>query len=608
MIGSIFYLSNYPWVDFSNLEYYNPGKPSIVLDDEGKELMRFAIDKREVVTINEMPKHLIDAFISAEDHNFFNHGGISFKGILRSTLINLYNRKIVQGASTITQQLVKLIFYDSKKSFKRKIKEQFLALILEKQFTKYQIMERYLNHICFGYGIYGVEAASQRFWGKSVRDISVDEAATLAAIVKNPQYYCPLRDTNATEKRRNVVLYSMNKLGYINNDQYSNTKNNQLIIQLPDKNENLCLKETLRNFLESIVGKKQLYTDGYVIQTTINSNAQKEGQQIFSRHCARQQKILKCEIDGGLIALETDSGNIKAIVGGAENFSYFNRALNAKRQMGSIFKPVIYAAAIEKGISFAHTDIDEETIFAYENHQYAPKNFNHKFEGEMTLAYALSKSNNIVAVKTLLNVGSEKVTELAKKFGIENISNKYPSLALGCIDTTLIQASAMFNVFANNGKYVKPVMVLWIKDQLGKKIWKEQFVKREAIDSRTSSKVAKVLSASMERLKKIVPEKWIQSDSIGKTGTTNDARTCWFVGSTKKITTAVYIGSDDNGALGNEVYATRTALPIWLEFNNKIEVKKESFNYDPRLTTIYIHEKTGQIVTENDENAFPILV
>ncbi len=164
----IFFISYHPFVDFSCLEYYNPAKATIVFDDEDNELVRFQIDKRDVISLSEMPQHLKQAFIAAEDHGFFKHSGISYKGIIRSFLVNIYHRKIVQGASTITQQLVKLMFFDSKKSFSRKIKEQIMALVLEKQFSKEQILETYLNHVCFGNGIYGVQAASQRFWSKNV--------------------------------------------------------------------------------------------------------------------------------------------------------------------------------------------------------------------------------------------------------------------------------------------------------------------------------------------------------------------------------------------------------------------------------------------------------
>ena len=203
-LGALFYVAEQPWVDFSVLEYYNPGKPSILLDDEGNEWARFQLDKREIVSLNQIPPHLIHAFLAAEDWGFYSHSGVSIKGIVRSMLVNITNLRRAQGASTITQQLVRLLFFESQKSFKRKIKEQLLSLVVERQFTKEQILETYLNHIYLGSGIYGVEAASRAFWGKHVSAISLDEAASLASIVRYPQRYCPLYDAESNRKRRNA--------------------------------------------------------------------------------------------------------------------------------------------------------------------------------------------------------------------------------------------------------------------------------------------------------------------------------------------------------------------------------------------------------------------
>ncbi len=207
--GAAYYvLSNYT-VDFSPLAHYNPGHPSILLDDQGNEWGRFQLDRREPIPLDAMPLHVRNAFIAAEDWDFFKHGGISYKGIIRSLLVNLRCGRKKQGASTITQQLVKLLFFDSAKTYKRKIKEQIYAVLVEKQFTKEQILETYLNHVYFGFGIYGVEAASQRFWGKHAAQLSIDESATLAAIIRSPGHYCPITLPDAAKKRRNIILQSM---------------------------------------------------------------------------------------------------------------------------------------------------------------------------------------------------------------------------------------------------------------------------------------------------------------------------------------------------------------------------------------------------------------
>jgi len=219
-LGIFFYLFEKDWVDFSSLEYYEPGKPSVILDEDGREIARFQLDKREPITYDKLPDILIKAFVAAEDWNFFNHCGISFKGIARSVLVNLYHRRVVQGASTITQQLAKLMFLSYDRTFMRKIQEAFLAFQIERQFTKEQILELYLNNVYFGSGIYGVEAACRRFWNKSALDVSIDEAAVLASIAKSARFYSPLNSPENAKSRRNVVLGSMQKLGFISADQF----------------------------------------------------------------------------------------------------------------------------------------------------------------------------------------------------------------------------------------------------------------------------------------------------------------------------------------------------------------------------------------------------
>ncbi len=607
--GAIFYIAYHPFVDFSVLENYNPGKPSIVLDETGKEIMRFQVDRRDVVNIADIPDHVKNAFLAAEDHKFFSHSGISFRGIARSMLVNLYHLKKVQGASTITQQLVKLLFFNSKKNYARKIKEQILAVVVERQFTKSQILEIYLNHICFGHGIYGVEAASQRFWGVSVAEITIAQAATLAGIVRSPGKYCPLSNPEFAKSRRNVVLNSMHKLTKsITDSEYQEAKNSDLKIKIVDEKLNGHLREYITNLLENIIGKKQLYSGGYKIQTTINLEKQKVAQEVFNTQVKNLRSKLKLELNGGLVCLDVNSGAIRSLVGGIDyGKSQFNRAISAKRQMGSIFKPIIYAKAIETGAKFSDVLVDEPTTFEFDGKAWSPNNFNHEFEGPITLAQALSRSNNIVTIKLLLSVGIDKVINLASKFGLDKIDNIYPSLALGCVDATVLQSAAMFNVYANSGVYIKPYIISYIKDELGRKIFQAKPEMHQALLPIVNSQVAKVLSISMARFSKILNEKWLKSEIIGKTGTTNDSRSCWFTGSTPELTTAVYIGLDNNQPMGDNVFAVRTAFPIWLEFNRKIETTRKTFKYDSDLLEQFIDPYTGQKVSEGSEGSIAIL-
>jgi penicillin-binding protein 1A len=610
-IGALFFILNNQTIDFSILEQYHTGKASILLDDEGNEWARFQLDRRDPVLFKNIPQHVIYAFIAAEDWSFFEHNGISLKGIIRSTLVNMYHQRIVQGASTITQQLVKLLFFDSRKTFSRKLKEQLYSLLVERQFSKEQILETYLNHVYFGCGIYGIQAASNRFWNKNMEQLSIDEAALLAGIVRSPSRYCPLLCPLSCEKRRNIILRSMHKLEYLNDHDLETSLEKPLT--LANTADSICaphLKETIRITLEEIVGKNALYTDGFIIQTTLNRTLQETAQLIFKEKCQKLQKRMALNIDGGLISIEGKTGAIKALVGGKDyNQSQFNRALQAKRQIGSSIKPLIYAAALEKKLNFFDVEIDEAIEIIQDKKTWSPRNNNMKFNGPITRAYALAHSNNIVTIKTLMQVGTEKVISLAQRCHIQATLHPYPSLALGCVDTNLEEVIGMFNVFAHNGIYTKPYYISWIKNTWGKKIWKHTIVKEQVISNVIADQVAKVLESSIERFRKFFPHEWIETDAICKTGTTNDCRTCWFLGATPELTTGVYIGCDDNQSMGKNVYPVHTAFPIWLAINRSIFTTTSRFSYDLSLKEIVINKFTGQKTSYHDDpDAIPLLV
>ncbi len=599
-LGAFFFIVQNKCIDFSALDLYQTNRPSIVLDADGNEWTRFQLDRREPISYDQIPKPLVQAFIAAEDWKFFHHHGLSIKGIIRSLLVNMYHGRKVQGASTITQQLVRLLFFDAKKTFIRKFKEQMYAILVEQQYTKEQIMQAYLNHAYFGCGIYGVEAASQRFWGKHAIDLSLDECATLAGIVQLPEGYCPLMYPLSAQKRRNIVLNNMHKLGFITTQEYQQAKATPVCVKkYNDDVQAAYFKDAIRGFLEPIVGKEALYCGGLVIQSTMSRYEQRVAERVFQEQCKNMRATICKDIDGAVLVMDSKSGAIKAMVGGYDyGSSKFNRALQAKRQLGSVFKPIVYAAAIQAGFSFADTEVDEPIEMTLGSQLWSPHNWDHRFLGRITLASALSRSNNIVAIKMFLKVGAESIIELAKKCHIEGVMHPYPSLALGCVDVTVKEAIGAFNIFANNGVYVEPHYIEWVKDRWGTKIWYHTPKIEQVLPTVVSGKVSKVLAIGIERIRRIMYKgKWLSSEAISKTGTTNESRTCWFVGSTPSTTTAVYIGCDDNRSMGS-VYPNRTAFPIWREIHEALSDKKTSFDYDPRLKTVYINECTGEIVSE----------
>lgn len=606
--GALMFIYHNRCVDFTALTTYNEARPSIVLDDEGTEWARFQLDWREPITLEQLPPHLINAFIAAEDWSFFSHNGISLKGIIRSTLVNLYHRRKMQGASTITQQLVRLLLFDSAKTFARKLKEQCMAIVVEQQYTKEQILETYLNHVYFGCGIYGVEAAAQRFWNKSAAHVTVDEAAVLAAIMRSPARYCPLLCPLSCEKRRNSVLASMRKLNFIDDATYATTRSVPLTV-IKDHPTRIAphLQEHIRIELEELIGKTTLYTEGLVIQTTLNKTIQANAQIAFNKQCSLLKKDIHPSVDGGLITIDTKTGAIKALVGGYDfATSKWNRALQARRQIGSTFKPLIYACAIEDGALFSDLEVDEPLELAQASGVWRPRNVHEIFEGTMTLARALSRSNNIIAIKTLLSVGYDPVIALARRCGISAPLHKFPSLALGCVDTTVKEVVGMFNVFAHHGTYVAPHAISWIKDQWGTKIWRYQPVRTIALSPQVSDQVAKVLEIGLNRIRPFIHEPWIETAAISKTGTTNDSRTCWFVGSSPNYTTAIYVGRDDNHPLGTNIYPLKTAFPIWLNLHRSLTTTPQQFTHDPSLQVRHINEWTGQTRSAHDKTALPI--
>ncbi|MBD3273176.1 PBP1A family penicillin-binding protein [Candidatus Dependentiae bacterium] len=597
-LGSFFYLFDYDWVDFCKLQNYDPGKPSIVLDTDNNILFRFQLDKREPVNYNNVPDILIKAFVAAEDWNFFSHYGISFRGIIRSLLINLYHGRIVQGASTITQQVAKIMFLSHERTIIRKIKDVFLAFQLERQFTKEQIMELYLNNVYFGRGIYGIKAASQRFWNKPIEQINLAQAATLAGTAKSAFLYSPLNAPLSSQRRRNLVLNNMYKLGFITKQELNNAINTKLKVTdtIPGDPILLYIQEWIRAWAEKNWGKDSLYKKGLKIKTTIDPKKQKLASKIFRTKLEETRKKSNDRLNGGLISIESNTGKIRALIGGYDfNESQYNRALQAKRQIGSSFKPFLYASALKTEVDMDYLMVDEPIEMEIGGTVWKPKNWTNRFEGQMTLLRALTLSNNIIAVKLLLHLGYEHVIKWARKFMIKSELKPYPSLALGTAEMTVKDLAASFNIFANNGNYIKPYLIEWVKDSWDKKIWKVKTKKKKVLDTITNSKMINALSYRIKRAKRIFKYRyWIDAQAIGKSGSTNEATSTWFVGSTPELTTCVYIGNDDNAPLGKHVFASSTVFPLWLNYNIDLHFDKKVFYIDPKLKEVFIDWKTGK--------------
>ena len=581
-----------------------------MLDDDGNTLATFCLDKRKTVAFDELPKVLINAFVAAEDHSFFTHSGFSLRGMARSTVTNIMKWRVVQGASTITQQLVKLLFLSYERSLVRKIKELFLSLQLERSLTKQQIFELYVGSIYYGRGTYGVAAACERFWGKQVGEVSIAQAASLAAVAKSAQHYSPLNNPEKATVRRDIILGSMHKLGFITGQQLAQALACpvELSEHLAGNPVRLYVQEWLRTWAEKQFGREVLYSQGLTIQTTINTRMQEAAENAFREVIGGLRSKLGQELNGGMVSMEAGSGKMKAVIGGYDFAqSQYNRAFQAVRQTGSSFKPLVYACAVQHGIELTSTKVDAPFRLTFPGgEEWEPQNWHKGFEGEITLLKALITSNNIVTIKTMLSVGYEPIIELSRACGIHRELKKYPSLALGTAEATVEENVGAFNIFANHGQYVKPFLVEWVKDQWGNKVYENVIEEREVLDRKTTSKMVRTLAVRMEKARRYYDDStWPDTETIGKTGSTNDSGTTWFVGSTPQITTAVYVGRDDNKGMGASVYGSQTSFPIWLKFTKATQGTRGQFYYEPSLREVSINWLTG---LESDEEDNPHVV
>lgn len=596
-VGIFFFMINSEVVDFSSLEHSQLAKPSVILDAEGREMHRFQFDKRTPITYDKMPDILIKAFLAAEDHDFFSHPGFSIRGMIRSFFVNLIHARVVQGASTISQQLIRCMFLGHERTFTRKLKELFLSIQLERQFSKQQILELYLNNIYFGRGIYGVEAASRRMWDKPVKDLSPAQAATLASVAASAYLFSPLNAPQNAVKRRNIVLSSMLNLGFISEKQYKEAISSPLDIHenLQGSPMRMYIYEQVRLWAEGMWGKDALYHRGLRIKVSIDSQMQEKAERSFKAVIDHFRPQMGPSLNGGMMSVEPWSGKVRVMIGGYDfKKSQFNRATQAHRQMGSSFKPIYYALALQQGIGADTVFVDEPFEMIQPNGEiWAPKNVYGDFEGQMTLIRALTLSNNIVSIKLFLRLGADNVVDWAHKFGLSRDLIPVPSLALGTVLASVEENVAAFNVFANNGEYVKPYMIESVRDEFGAKLWDAPTsASHHVLDARTNSLMVNMLEHRQHVVRRGTPGPWIDAESIGKTGTNNSATTTWFVGATPELTTAVYIGKDDNKSMGDQLYASTTTFPIWLNFYRSLQHKRKQFYLDPNL-----HEETINWVT-----------
>lgn len=549
-----------------------PSASSQIFDVNGNEIANIhAAENRVPVKLNQIPKDLQDAFVAVEDARFYDHSGIDPRGILRALWTNISGGEVSEGGSTITQQLAKNAYLTQERTLKRKVQEMFLALQMERQYTKQEILEMYLNQIYFGQGAYGVQAAAKTYFGKNASELDLNECAMLAGIPKSPNYYSPFNDLKAAQERKATVLDQMAKYGYISGATAKKLKKEDMKLVKPQKTTNVTTASYFIDYVTQTLiekyGADAVYQQGLKIYTTIDMDMQKAAESAMANlptfetdeHGIKQPQ-------GALVAIDPHTGQIKAMVGG-RGTDQFNRATMAERQPGSAFKPFVFAAALENNFS-SSTIIEDSPIKVGD---WEPENYNRNFNGKVTLRTVAEQSLNVPTVKISQKLGIDKPIFYAQEMGIttfvldgpQNDRNLAASLGGLTKGVTPLELTSAYGTFANKGVHIEPIAILKVLDRNGKVLEQANPQKKSVISENSAAELTGMLQGVVQRGTGTGAN--IGRPAAGKTGTTSDYLDAWFVGYTADLVAGVWIGCDDNSDLDGMTGGTMPAT-IWRLF------------------------------------------
>ena len=597
----------------SMVEDYKPQMATTIYDKNNKVVDTLSVEAREVVKLEDVSPYIKDAFLSIEDKQFYSHHGLNFKGIARAVITTFLKGRATQGGSSITQQLAKNAFLTPEKTFSRKVKEAILTYQIERTYTKDEILERYLNEIYYGSGSYGIKNAAEQYFKKDVKDLNIAESALLAGIPNRPTKYDPNRNLENALHRQRIILKEMYDDGKITKEQYDealaykfelenedNVKNvpanTSIIYNKRTKNtyKNPELTTIVEDYLAEIYDEEQIYTSGLKIYTTIDLDYQKVAKETFNSYPYFKNK----EINGAMITLDPFTGGIISIVGG-KNFKAgnFDRATMARRQLGSSFKPFVYLEALENGFETYSVVVNDFVAFG----KWAPKNFDGRYSYNSTLVNSLNLSLNVPAVKLLDAITVDKFKE-----GIgDNIKLtsevKDLTAALGSVDSTPVNVAANFSIFVNGGYIVKPNIIREIRDNQDILIYVADIEKTKVFDSVDVSAITAMLKTVVSNgtasRARVVDKSGRPIQQGGKTGTTNEHRTAWFVGITPEYVTVCYIGRDDNKPMYGKMTGGSAVAPMWAKYYQALINKGL---YTPgKFEFLENYLETGDLVKQN---------
>ena len=590
---------------------YRPSEGGRVLDMNRRVIGHLAIVRRINVPLDKIPKHVRQAFVATEDKRFFHHGGIDWRGVARSAVRNIGAGGVREGFSTITMQLTRNSFLLQRyhgRSLRRKLLELRLTRIMERELTKEQILEHYLNAIYLGNGVYGVEAASRDLFGKSINQVSLSEAALLAALPKAPTSYEPREHPQRAVTRRNLVLKLMHDQGFIDETNFKRASATPMRLAKnewrPSQYDQYGSIDAVRAFVDSVM-PDALKEGDLVIHTTIDQRAQSAADKAIARHAVAIQNQgwgRGQNLQGALVAIDPQSGDIRALVGGRRaKRGGFVRATDAKRQPGSAFKPFVYAAAIAAGLSPGSIVDDEPVEIMIGNTPWIPANYDDNYQGRTTLRRALMLSANAATVRVSRVVGEPNVIAAARRNGITSEMEPHPSLALGAIEVTPLELVASYAPFANGGIRVKPRLVTRIEAPDGKVLWSTEIERSQAMDPRDAYEVTSMLRGAVDfGTGRSIRDNGVKGQVAGKTGTTNSGNDVWFIGYTPTLVAGVWFGYDTPTPIADRAAGGRFAAPAWADFYKAGWSERAGVEWLPPngMVSAIIDPESGELATE----------
>jgi len=576
--------------DVRVLRTYVPTETTYIYDIKGKELASLHGEaNREVVKLDKISPTLKRAVLAMEDSHFYLHHGINPNSVGRALLMNWERGTVVEGGSTLTMQLVKNLFLRPERKFSRKVAEAVMAIRVEQIFTKDQILEMYLNQIYWGHNNYGIQTASQSYFAKSADKLNLAESAMLAGLIQSPEEYSPFVNKEVAKQRQSVVLSRMRELGWITASEEEAARKQPLKIgkltswessQLP------YITEAVVNELNERFGRDAVLKGGMRVQTTIDYKFQRMAEETISRahNNLRYRGLYPDQV--ALAAVDPRTHFVKALVGGISyEKSQFNRAIQARRQPGSSFKPFVYYTAFATGkYSPESTVIDAPVSYRDGDGWYSPQNYGGGFSGAMSIRTALINSTNIPAVKIGKAVGLDKVIETCRSLGIKSPMEPVTSLPLGAIGVTPLEMAGGYATFASNGWYSEPTVIVRVTDSGGNVLLDNTPKPSRVLDSWAAASLNSVLQGVISGGTGTAAQ--IGRPAAGKTGTTSSERDVWFVGYVPQLAAAVWIGNDDNRPLGGGATGGGFAAPIWRDFmlqalkNEPVQSFKPASNFN----------------------------